>query len=329
VGSGWAEIVNGVGGSSNVHVAVSHGHAWVMTTSLLLFGVFGAEYRTGGAGWRPFRQIYPPGTVDGGFNAFTPDGSLAPRGGAFNVVMDDAGRAAAVWTASQPEGPFLVDLRYSSGTWSDPEPIELLASDATVGSLGLAGAPDGHALAIWAEDHTTTPAPTLKVSSLSPGGTWTTPAEPWSAPVAGTPSLPRVTTGASGRAMAVWLQTGGAALDGGAVSRIWGSTLAAGATGWSAPEAVSSHAVMLAGADGPIVVGSDDTGNGLATWIDISSTPAVKSARFVAGTGWTENGAISGTSPPTMQLQIAVDPWGRALAVWPGSMGDIWAARFE
>jgi hypothetical protein len=301
-----------------------------MTTSLLLFGVFGAEYQTGGVGWRPFRQIYPVGAEDGGLNSFTPDGSLAPRGGALSVVMDDVGRATAVWISrSQAEGLILVGLRYSSGTWSNPEPIELLASDATVASVGLSGAPDGRALAIWVEGHATAPAPTLKVSSLAPGGMWTTPAEPWSAPVAGTPSLPRVAMSAFGPAMAVWLQTDGADLDGGTASRIWASTLAAGATGWSAPEAVSSPSVALATADGPIAVGSDDTGNGLAAWIDTSPTAAVKSARFVAGTGWTESGAISGTSTPTTQLQVAVDPWGRALAVWAGSTGDIWAARFE
>jgi len=55
----------------------------------------------------------------------------------------------------------------------------------------------------------------------------------------------------------------------------------------------------------------------------------VHSARFLSGTGWSASAVISESAPVDGEIEIAVDDWGRAIAVWSAPGGGIWAARFE
>jgi hypothetical protein len=315
VRSGWGDSVNGVGGTAGVHVAIKNGHGWVLAATVLPpYGLYAAEFHAE-SGWQTFAPVYPAGT----------DGVIPsmPRGGSTGVVMDAKGNANALYSPSSgPGAPFIAGLRHDEASWSGLVPISSLGSDATVANLFLSSADDGHAFAIWRETQGSPSVSTIKVSSLLSDGSWSIPAEPWSSPIDGVPSSGRVAAGGTGDGLVVWAQSS-AADQITTTAQVWGSSLAGGATAWSAPEPLSDSGIGLSGT---LVIAADQAGSGIALWNEASG---VKSARFLKKTGWVSTGSIATSSAGAADAHIALDRWGRGLAVWLGADDVIWAARFE
>ncbi len=121
-----------------------------------------------------------------------------------DVSIDDAGRAAAVWTSVDLVGDSTIEAAtYASGTWSASSTISDTGDDvdyARVASLG-----GGSAVAIWAGCGCSDP---VLQSSAFDGSTWSAPADV--DPVgADDPIAPAITATGSGTAAATWIDFDG------------------------------------------------------------------------------------------------------------------------
>jgi hypothetical protein len=94
----------------------------------------------------------------------------------------------------------------------------------------------------------------------------------------------------------------------------------------------------------PPVIALDRAGNGHVAWVETDDVGGARlfAARFLQeAAAFAPAVALSGTTPvaptptlgrtdnPGLNPRISVDPQGRAIAVWVGPAGGVWAARFE
>jgi hypothetical protein len=124
----------------------------------------------------------------------------------------------------------------------------------------------------------------------------------------------------SGRAVAVWRQSGRIA-----------SAHFAPSTGWSMPEKISATDAMNID---PPYLALDAAGNGLAAWTQDGANTALNEvwvARYLRDDGWQAPGRVrvsdieAGTGST---VSLAVDDYGRAFVVWTQA-NQIWSARFD
>lgn len=243
------------------------------------------------------------------------------------VVMDAYGTATAVW-ASSKQGP----MKYcSSGlrVYRCPDTISYakvatLAPDALVWSKANLSAKgfsvtdaqvgvdqSGNAVALWTYRATATSVPTLQSISRSTG-VWSQPTSIY----AGTSiSLPRLSVGPSGNAVAVWEEKLADNPD--TPYAIRASSLPAGTTTWGMPETVTTQATSAA------YLGAAVGGNG-QTAIVWDNSYGAQWARGAAGV-WTAPQALvsaadrtySGTGPyAAYGPRIATDIAGDFLVTW-------------
>jgi hypothetical protein len=143
-----------------------------------------------------------------------------------------------------------------------------------------------------------------------------------------------------GDALLGWVQNAAGPDDAASAAATWAAFRAATSTTWSAAFALSSPS---GGRARPPAVGIDPSGNGHVAWVEVDAAgnARVVAARLRRESGQFEEGlVISGETPVSPALtrgpqsgndncRLAVDAQGRALALWAGPEGGIWAARFE
>lgn len=126
----------------------------------------------------------------------------------------------------------------------------------------------------------------------------------------------------SGRALAAWLQSSGAALQ---VFAAAYSPL----SGWGAAQSISDTTL---GAANPPVVALDSGGNGFVLWTQAANGGGLNlwARRYLAERGFTglPERLSASTGVTALTPSAALDDSGRAFAAWIEA-GTVWRARFE
>jgi len=234
--------------------------------------------------------------------------------GAFDalVAAGPEGNVTAVWLLEREEGWRSVvqsATRSVAGSWSAP--VTLSPPRKAARSPQIALDPQGGATAVWDEEYSGA----IESSTRSPGGIWSAPVTLSANGVVG--GWPQVAVDYQGNATAVWA---GRASNGRRIRiqsrRIQTATRSAGGT-WSAPVSISKAGHRLVG-DPQIAV--DPQGGATAIWQRSNgSNLVVQGATRPAGGGWSRPVDITtGHGRGGQHLQLVVDSWGNATAIWEG-----------
>lgn len=225
------------------------------------------------------------------------------------VAAGPEGTVTAVWLLVREEGWRSVvqtATRSAAGTWSAP--VSLSPPKKAARSPQIALDPQGGATVVWEEEFSGA----IESSSRSSAGIWSAPvtltaSEAWGA-------WPQVAVDSQGNATAVWAGT----IDGGRIRnyRIQTATRPAGGT-WSVPISISApgHRHVQ---DPQIAV--EPQGGATALWQrSDGSDLVVQGATRTAGGGWSRPVDLThGQGRGGQHMQLVVDSWGNATAIWEG-----------
>ncbi|HYO74036.1 MAG TPA: Ig-like domain-containing protein, partial [Archangium sp.] len=270
---------------------------WVQGTSSGAYRPF-ASRSSPYVGWEPARALdtVHPGDVE------------RPA-----VAVNEAGFGVAVW---ELHGGGRVDLyaaEYTPGPgWGEPRLLETRDEPVSTPRVGVDA--EGHALVVWRQSDGT--AESLWAARRVKGGGW-------GAPLlletdAGTTTVPALALEGSGRAVVAWMQP-----DSGGTVRVRASRFVPG-SGWTPPE---QAAAVGEGAAVSAALSANGSAFLLFRGPDASRGPSLFSTRFVPGEGWSAVATRLGQAPPgAEELGLAMDRWGRAMAVWtePGASPGYW-----
>jgi hypothetical protein len=230
--------------------------------------------------------------------------SAAGAGSAL-VAAGPEGNVTAVWLLEREEGQRSVvqtATRSVGGSWSAPVTVSPPRKAARSPQIALD--PQGGATAVWEEEDSGA----IESSTRSSGGIWSAPVTLSATGVRA--DWPQVSVDSQGNATAIWA---GRASNG---RRIQTSTRPAGGT-WSAPVSISKAGHRLV-QDPQIAVSPQ--GEATAIWQRSNgSYLVVQGATRPAGGGWsTPVDITTGHGRGGQNLQLGVDPWGNATAIWEG-----------
>ena len=237
--------------------------------------------------------------------------SAAGAGSAL-VAAGPEGSVTAVWLLEREEGWRSVvqsATRSAGGSWSAP--VTLSPPRKAARSPQIAIDPQGGATAVWEEEYSGA----IESATRSSGGIWSAPVTLSGDGVVG--GWPQVAVDSQGNATAVWA---GRASDGRRIRiqsrRIQTATRPAGGT-WSAPVSISKpgHRHVQ---DPQIAVSPQ--GEATAIWQRSNGRYlVVQGASRPAGGGWSRPVDITtGHGRGGQHLQLVVDSWGNATAIWEG-----------
>jgi len=257
------------------------------------------------------------------------------------LVVDGPERARVFWVQS----PRLLASTFSEGSWSAPQFVPSFRGEFTAVGLTGDGVASGNALLAWEEDRPSQDDPSLVTSFLgvalmAPNGSIREEGAPVLPDgVGGNPASPDVSMNPRGEALFTWLQSAGDPNDAEAATSVWGAFHAANAATWSVPVPLS---IAGDGIARPPAVGLDPSGNGHVLWASYNGGTGanVLTARYLregglfGATGLISNDAVApgltrGPRSGNDHCQLAVDARGRALGLFAGPDGGIWAVRFE
>jgi hypothetical protein len=232
--------------------------------------------------------------------------------GAFDalVAAGPEGNVTAVWLLEREEGWRSVvqsATRSAGGNWSAP--VSLSPPRMAARSPQIALDPQGGATVVWEEEYSGA----IESSTRSPGGIWSAPVTLSANRVRA--AWPQVAVDSQGNATAVWA---GAVFSGGRPQshRIQTATRPAGGS-WSAPASISKpgHRHVQ---DPQIAVSPQ--GEATAIWQRSNGDYlVVQGATRPAGGGWSRPVDITtGHGRGGQHLQLVVDSWGNATAIWEG-----------
>jgi hypothetical protein len=230
--------------------------------------------------------------------------SAAGAGSAL-VTAGPEGNVTAVWLVEREEGrrsAVQSATRSAGGSWSASVTLSPPRKGARSPQIALD--PQGGATAVWEEEYSGA----IESSTRSSGGIWSAPVTLSATGVRA--NRPQVAVDSQGNATAVWA---GRASNGG---RIQTATRPAGGT-WSAPVSISKagHRHVQ---DPQIAVSPQ--GETTAIWQRSNGSElVVQGATRPAGGGWSRPVDITtGHGRGGQHLQLVVDSWGNATAIWEG-----------
>jgi hypothetical protein len=235
--------------------------------------------------------------------------SAAGAGSAL-VAAGPEGHVTAVWLLEREEGRRSVvqsATRSAGGSWSTPVTLSPPRKAARFPQIALD--PQGGATAVWEEEYSGA----IQSATRPPGGIWSAPVTLSAAGVRA--AWPQVAVDSQGNATAVWA---GAVISGGRIQshRIQTATRPAGGS-WSVPVSISKpgHRHVQ---DPQIAV--DPQGEATAIWQRSNGSDlVVQGATRPAGGGWSAPVEITaGYGQGGQHLQLVVDSWGNATAIWEG-----------
>jgi len=300
-GGGWStaeQLETGAGAVGSAQVAVdSDGHAFVVWTQRV-DATFGAPYDIWAReldpdlGWHPAQQIESnPGSAV--FPTIRIDGS----GNAIVAWHQHNGAVYDIWTARREAG----------GDWGAPV---LLESDDTGNATfpELAVNANGDAVAVWHFSEGT--GTHVFAARYDPGaGSWGSPIPLDASNEDAT--FPDVTVDPSGRALAVWRQTGSAN-----AASVWAASFDPGTGTWSTAARIASGGID-SGSKG-VEVETDPDGNAVAVYHQFTGGSAyhVFANRYVRGEGWGAQSALETDSLSATSPQVAFDAQGKSVAIW-------------
>ena len=224
------------------------------------------------------------------------------------VAVGPEGTITAVWLLEREEGWRSVvqsATRPVGGSWSVPVSVSAPRKDARSPQIALD--PQGGATAVWEEELTGA----IESATRSSEGIWSAPVTISAKGVGG--AWPQVAVDSQGNATAVWA---GAILGGGRSQyRIQTATCPPSGS-WSAPVSISTpgHRHVQ---DPRIAV--DPRGDATAIWQRSNgSYLVIQGATRPAGGSWSRPAVITGPKRGGQHLQLVVDSWGTATAIWEG-----------
>jgi hypothetical protein len=249
-------------------------------------------------------------SVGGSWSA--PIALSAPGAGSPLLVAGPEGNVTAVWLLVREEGRRSVvqsATRSAGGTWSAP--VALSPPRKNARSPRIALDPQGGATAVWQEAYSGA----AESATRSSGGIWSAPV---TLSVTGVRAdWPQVAVDSQGNATAVWAARAcNCRRIGIQGRRIQTATRPAGGT-WSAPVSISKAGRRLV-QDPQIAVSPQ--GEATAIWQRSNgSSLAVQGATRPAGGVWSRPVDITtGLGRGGQKLQLGVDSWGNATAIWEG-----------
>lgn len=218
------------------------------------------------------------------------------------TVIDSAGNAIAVWTQALPNTPRILSNRFSSSSgWTDAVAIN---NQAYASSPEITIAPDGNAIAIWAQFDG------IWSNRFTAGIGW------GDAELVGPPNtpgslVPRIAINKDGTAIAVWQQGDGSRVN------IWSNRYTP-SIGWGVAELIELN--NNGDAEDPRIA-VDSSGDALAVWrqVDATGRSGIWSNHYKKQVGWGTAGLVE-----TMNSlpDVAMDGLGNALAVWTQGGGN-------
>lgn len=234
----------------------------------------------------------------------------ATGSGSAKVVMDNGGRALAVWLALRAGSSITNDLvarRYEpTGGWSTPQTLEARDGDVTRFELAM-DASSGRAAVLWAQASDTSTSAAWS-RHFDPAGGWT-PVQALSTPT-GRVAVMSVGLDLQGNAVATWSQLDGSRFN------IWGARGSAAGT-WGTAQLIE-NVDELSRIDGNPRIAVAPQGDAVVVWQASGGTLANRGTwtnRYTAGGGWgtaSQLVSVSGGSAP----DIAMDANGNAVMVW-------------
>ena len=247
-----------------------------------------AAYRSAGGAWQSSVPLQLPQT-----------GTAAP-----DVVIDDSGRAVAVWAATSGSGwRVQAASRSLDGTWTKASAIS--GPDATgsiAPQLALEGTND--VLAVWSRS--VGARAVIEASTLGATKTvWNAAAQPFA--VVNDALAPSVAVDKRGDGVIVWTNAGQAGLSVEASYRRSGKD-------WGRPQPVSGTA---SGSLTPRVA-IDPRGNAVTVWTQtVGGFSRVHSSTFSGtGTAWSAARVLSRAGADSLTPQVALDGSGDGAVAW-------------
>jgi hypothetical protein len=229
------------------------------------------------------------------------------------VAMNSKGEAVAVWEKNLANVTRIEARSFANGNWFfSTDTLSNTAIDANSPQVALGD--NGQATALWVQQAGAVPS--LFASRRDAANKWATP-ELLETDDAGRVFQPDLSMDALGNATAVWEQqdasTPGLRKDG------WANRFSDDK--WQGAQKLELND---AGEARVLSVGSDSAGNAIAVWEQLDGTRFdIFSARF-NGSQWSAPELIERDNAGNAQLaQLAVNPSGRALAVWQQRTGPI------
>ena len=265
--------------------------------------------------WRRYRGgklIYESAVRQAGGPWSTPSRFFGGLDDAYGlqIAVDPLGNETAIWGRRVGRSWVVQSATRSfGGIWSAP--VTLSPPRKAARSPQIAIDPQGGATAVWEEEYSGA----IESATRSSGGIWSAPVTLSGDGVVG--GWPQVAVDSQGNATAVWA---GRASDGRRIRiqsrRIQTATRPAGGT-WSAPVSISKpgHRHVQ---DPQIAVSPQ--GEATAIWQRSNGRYlVVQGASRPAGGGWSRPVDITtGHGRGGQHLQLVVDSWGNATAIWEG-----------
>jgi hypothetical protein len=259
-------------------------------------------------GWRSVVQsaTRPPGGIWSAPVTLSP-----PRKAARSpqIALDPQGGATVVWE-EEFSGATQSATRLPGGIWSAP--VTLSATGVRTGWPQVAVDSQGNATAVWAGavfSGDRIQSDRIQTATRPAGGSWSAPVS-ISKPGRRHVQDPQIAVSPQGEATAIWQRSNGDYLV------VQGATSPAGAS-WSRPvDITTGHG--RGGQNLQLVM--DSWGNATAIWEGYDTRPgpnfAIQAAKHPPGGAWSRPTDISRWTRSLGEPQIAVDPQGRATAIW-------------
>ena len=321
-GSGWVNperIESGGLGSTNPEVAIAPND-----TAVLVWQEFAnpeeirASHYTPGGEWTAAVKISPQTAGSGSQGS-----AYAPE-----VAMDGNGNAIAAWQQLDADANSVVlAARFTpAGQWEQAQSID----SGTAGYESwpqVAMDPGGNAVAVWHGDDSQ--GGRIFASSYTPRDGWTDAQRINSPTDVGTARGPDVAMDAGGNAIAVWVQADYE--DDVWTDRVWSNRFTQ-ERGWGTAESFETTDTSYP--EDP-QVSMNAGGTAIAIWQRVETGPeryTIWSARYDPARGWepqTQVDTDRGDQDYGYDPQVAVDPFGDALAVWQGGSADphVWSSH--
>jgi hypothetical protein len=236
------------------------------------------------------------------------------------VAMNSKGDAVAVWE-KRLNGTRIETRSFVNGVWNNFS--ERLSSDQTdANSPVVALGDNGQAVALWVQKTGTANSLTdsLFASRRNAANQWAA-GELLETDDSGNVFSPQITLDAQGNATAVWEQQNSSPQ--GLRTNIWANRLVGSETGGAWLGAQKLEFDDTGDARSPSV-GSDSQGKAIAVWDQFDGTRFNVFSARLSGTQWSAPELIEQDNAGSASLaHLAVNPSGRALAVWLQRTGPV------